>query len=118
MSSGYGSRPQKGGYVDTNSRYINQPSAYNYVFDGHNDDRRYSGSGFKEWLRRKWWLVALGAIVVLIVAIVGGVLGARANAYPNYVKLGYTLTDTYAGTGFFDNFNYFATYDPAEGFVQ
>lgn len=70
-------------------------------------------------------------------AVVGGVLGTRANAYPNYYKIGYTLKDTCklahnhtsgngnikltvadAGDTFFNDFDFFTGYDPTHGFVH
>lgn len=40
-----------------------------------------------------WIVVGINAALVVIAAVVGGVLGARANAYPNYYKIDYTLSD-------------------------
>jgi hypothetical protein len=72
----------------------------------------------KNWTRRCWLILAAVLIVVLILVIIIAVVFSRANRYPNYSKLNYNLVDTYAGTSFFDNFNYFTGYDPAQGFVQ
>jgi hypothetical protein len=63
-------------------------------------------------------ILAAVLIVVLILIIIIAIVVSRANRYPNYSKLNYNLVDTYAGTSFFDNFNYFTGYDPAQGFVQ
>jgi hypothetical protein len=62
----------------------------------------------------------LGAalIIALIIIIAVVVVVSRANRYPDYSRLNYNLVDTYSGTSFFDNFNYFTGYDPAQGFVQ
>lgn len=61
----------------------------------------------KGW-SRKTLLIALGvAIVVLIVLIVAIYFGVHNNAYPDYAPLAYTLQDTYAGSNFFDGFDYF-----------
>ncbi|KAF2105752.1 putative endo-1,3(4)-beta-glucanase [Lophiotrema nucula] len=70
------------------------------------------------WRWKTWLIVGVVTIVVIIAAVVGGVLGARANAYPNYSKVDYKLQDTYSGSSFFDNFDYFTGYDPAHGFVH
>jgi hypothetical protein len=70
------------------------------------------------WRLRTKILAGIGVVVVIVVIIVASVLGVRANRYPDYSKLNYTLQDTYQGTSFFDNFNYFFGYDPAQGFVQ
>ncbi|KAF2494793.1 hypothetical protein BU16DRAFT_550608 [Lophium mytilinum] len=72
----------------------------------------------KYWGRKVWIGVAVGAVVIIVAVIVGAVLGVRANAYPNYSKLTYSLSDDYSGTGFFDNFDYFTGYDPSSGFVH
>jgi len=42
----------------------------------------------------------------------------KKNAYPNYSQLSYKLVDQFAGTSFFDNFDYFSGYDPTAGFVH
>lgn len=52
----------------------------------------------------------------MIIAI--AVSGSKANTYPKYSPLSYSLTDTYAGISFFDNFDYFSGVDPAGGFVH
>lgn len=70
------------------------------------------------WRLRTKILAGIGVVVVIIVIIVAAVLGSRANRYPDYSKLDYKLQDTYQGSSFFDDFNYFTGYDPAEGFVQ
>ncbi|OCK75986.1 glycoside hydrolase family 16 protein, partial [Lepidopterella palustris CBS 459.81] len=72
----------------------------------------------KTWGRKVWIGVAVGTVVVLIAIIVGAAVGVHNNAYPNYSKLTYSLQDTYSGTGFFDNFDYFTGYDPSGGFVH
>ncbi|RMZ92432.1 hypothetical protein DV736_g342, partial [Chaetothyriales sp. CBS 134916] len=41
-----------------------------------------------------------------------------ANRYPDYSQLNYSLAETYQGETFFDSFNYFYGYDPAQGFVH
>lgn len=70
------------------------------------------------WSLKKKLFLAAGIIVVIVAVVVGSVLGVRANRYPNYSKLDYALKDTYSGTDFFDNFEYFTDADPANGFVQ
>ncbi|KAF2680777.1 glycoside hydrolase family 16 protein [Lentithecium fluviatile CBS 122367] len=72
----------------------------------------------RSWTRRTWLIAGSVGLGVIIAAVAGGVLGARANAYPNYYKIDYTLQDTYAGDTFFDNFDYFTGYDPSHGFVH
>ncbi|KAL2010734.1 hypothetical protein VTN00DRAFT_6541 [Thermoascus crustaceus] len=70
------------------------------------------------WSLRKKAIVGIIVIVIIVVVIVGAVEGWKTNRYPNYSRLNYSLRDTYEGTSFFDNFQYFSDYDPAEGFVH
>jgi len=79
-------------------------------------------AGYSAWDPRGWSLikklaVAAGVVVIIVAVVVGAVLGVRANRYPSYTKLDYSLVDTYSGSDFFDNF-YYATSDPSGGFVQ
>jgi hypothetical protein len=78
----------------------------------------YSRSNPKSWSKKCWIIVAAVLVIVLIIIIAVAVTVSRANRYPDYSKLNYSLTDTYSGTGFFDNFDYFYGYDPAGGFVH
>lgn len=55
-------------------------------------------------------VAVIAAILVIVAGIVGAVLGTRANEYPDSSALSYTLADTYAGTDFFDDFDYFTGY--------
>jgi hypothetical protein len=135
----YGARSDghtKNQFSDTVNLTKDRPPTY---FSGHfgHESPRFSAaaptytSGFygkedgslwrrnpKNWSRRCWLILAAVLIVVLILIIIIAVVVSRANRYPNYSKLNYNLVDTYAGTSFFDNFNYFTGYDPAQGFVQ
>ncbi|KAF2713810.1 glycoside hydrolase family 16 protein [Pleomassaria siparia CBS 279.74] len=72
----------------------------------------------KSWTWKTWTGIAVALILIIVAAAVGGVLGARANAYPDYSKLNYSLQDTYSGDNFFSQFNYFTGYDPTHGFVH
>lgn len=47
----------------------------------------------KSWRKRTWAIVAVVIIVILIAVIVGAVLGSKANAYPDYSALSYSLSD-------------------------
>lgn len=81
-----------------------------------------TSAGYSAWDPRGWSLVkkaavGAGAVVVIVAIVVGAVLGVRANRYPSYTSLDYSLVDTYSGSDFFDNF-YYATSDPSGGFVQ
>lgn len=80
--------------------------------------RRPSNWNPKTWSKKVWTGVTAGLVIVIVAIIVGAVLGTRANAYPDYSPLRYTLSDTYSGTDFFDNFDYFTGYDPSSGFVH
>lgn len=63
------------------------------------------------WSIRRWIIIGVSAVIllVIIIAVAVGVTNAvRRNAYPDYSKLNYTLADTYSGTDFFNNFNYFS----------
>ncbi|KAF1986317.1 glycoside hydrolase family 16 protein [Aulographum hederae CBS 113979] len=73
--------------------------------------------------KRRWgwkcWFILIAILIAIIVGVsVGVVLGLRANAYPNYNRLYYTLQDDYSGPDFFSNFDYFSGYDPSSGFVH
>jgi hypothetical protein len=72
------------------------------------------------WTKRSKIIVAAIAAVVIIVAIiVGAVVGTQNNSsYPDYKQLAYRLEDTYSGTDFFDNFDFFDAADPTNGFVH
>ncbi|KAI9924860.1 hypothetical protein ASPWEDRAFT_740224 [Aspergillus wentii DTO 134E9] len=74
------------------------------------------------WSNRKK-IICLGITILIFVAIisigiiVGAIVGTRPR-YPDYVPLEYKLVDTYAGTSFFDQFDYFSAEDPTHGFVH
>lgn len=83
----------------------------------------------EDTLARPWWdfkswgwkrFAALGAtvVIVIVIIVIVAVEVTKKNKYPDYSKLNYSLVDTYSGTGFFDNFDYFNTYDPSDGFVH
>lgn len=48
----------------------------------------------RTWGWKTWTAIAVVAIAVIVAVIVGAVLGVRANEYPNYSALTYTLQDT------------------------
>lgn len=72
----------------------------------------------RTWSRRCWLLAAAVVVILLIIVIVVPIEVVKANRYPNYYPLKYSLKDTYSGESFFDQFDYFYGYDPAQGFVQ
>lgn len=69
------------------------------------------------WTVRRKLISLFVAIVIIVVIVVGSYEGIRANRYPDYNPLKYTLKDTYSGQSFFDQFNYFTEQDPTNGFV-
>ncbi|KAM3469054.1 hypothetical protein MY5147_007353 [Beauveria neobassiana] len=70
------------------------------------------------WARKVWIAIVVVLIIVIVIAVAVGVTVSKNNAYPAYKELSYTLQDTYSGENFFSQFNYFNTYDPANGFVH
>jgi len=73
------------------------PPTYYYGpnFEDHGQySKRSVLSKPKTWSRRVWIGVVVAAIIVLVAVIVGAVLGTRANRYPDYSKLNYSLVDT------------------------
>ncbi|KAI1080657.1 glycoside hydrolase family 16 protein [Whalleya microplaca] len=72
----------------------------------------------KYWRKRTWAIVVALIVAIIIAVVVAAVEVTKANRYPNYTKLNYSLSDEYSGTTFFDKFNYFEGYDPAQGFVH
>ncbi|KAL2433623.1 putative glycosidase C21B10.07 [Exophiala dermatitidis] len=115
-------------YNDAGSGNFGQPPPYSQFGSGHSaakyasvDIREGGGRSRlnpKTWSRKCWILLAIGAIIVIVIAIVVPVVVSRKNRYPNYSSLNYSLVATYSGTSFFDNFDYFTGYDPASGFVH
>ncbi|KAK3939545.1 putative glycosidase [Diplogelasinospora grovesii] len=127
---GYEDAQQKGrdirtSLTDLSDRNLRSPPPIYSNFD-HNDSDPAMSKPYTPWYDvRGWarwvWAVVVGLIIAIIVAIVVAVVvtnNQKANRYPDYSKLNYTLADTYSGTTFFDKFDYFNTYDPAGGFVH
>ena len=48
----------------------------------------------KNWSRRTIALAIIGAVVLLIIIVVGAVEGVKANRYPDYFSINYKLQDT------------------------
>lgn len=69
------------------------------------------------WSLRRRVILGVAALILIVVIIVGTVEGVRANRYPDYTPLNYHLVDSYEGTSFFDQFNYFTDEDPTDGSV-
>lgn len=78
---------------------------------------RFSRFDPRGWRTRTQAIVGGTVVVVLIAIIVGAYEGVKANRYPNYSQLSYSLKDTYEGENFFDNFWYWSDADPTDGFV-
>jgi len=72
----------------------------------------------RNWGRKILIGVAVAIVVIIIVVVVAAVEATKSSKYPSYSKLSYSLKDTYEGTSFFDDFEYFTGYDPAAGFVH
>ncbi|EMC92043.1 glycoside hydrolase family 16 protein [Baudoinia panamericana UAMH 10762] len=74
------------------------------------------------WKPKTWswkiWAAAAFSVLAVVAIVVGAVLGTEDSAYPKYSALTYTLQDTYSGTDFFNQFDYFTGYDPSLGFVH
>ncbi|OAQ64750.1 glycoside hydrolase family 16 [Pochonia chlamydosporia 170] len=70
------------------------------------------------WTRRIWIGVVVVVVIIVAVVIAVAVTVTKKNAYPDYSTLTYNLQDTYGGQNFFDQFNYFTGYDPAQGLVH
>lgn len=70
------------------------------------------------WSLRRKIIVSLCVMILIVVIIVGAYEGVEKNRYPDYSPLNYSLTDTFEGTDFFSNFQYWSAADPAEGYVQ
>ncbi|KAE8449632.1 hypothetical protein EG329_007962 [Mollisiaceae sp. DMI_Dod_QoI] len=72
----------------------------------------------KHWGKKAWLIVSGIIAVIIIIVVVVAVEVSKANRYPDYSALSYTLSETYSGSDFFDNFDYFTGYDPSSGFVH
>lgn len=94
-----------------------QPPRYSEIFGARTvmDRSWYDPRG---WSGRKKSIIGVCVVVVVVAVIVGAVEGVKANAYPNYSQLNYTLVDTFSGSSFFENFEYYTSTDPTNGFVQ
>lgn len=78
---------------------------------------RFASFDPRTWSARTKLIVGGVVVVAIIAIIVGAYEGWKANRYPNYSALDYSLKDSYSGDNFFDNFWYWDTADPTDGFV-
>ncbi|OJJ74379.1 hypothetical protein ASPBRDRAFT_447542 [Aspergillus brasiliensis CBS 101740] len=81
------------------------------------------GAGGPWYDPRSWSLLTkslvAGGVVVIIVALVVGIYeGTKSSSYPDYSTLSYKLADTYSGSSFFDEFEYYTATDTTDGFVD
>lgn len=63
-------------------------------------------------------LVAGGLVVIIVALVVGIYEGTKSSSYPDYSTLSYKLADTYSGSSFFDEFEYYTATDTTDGFVE
>ncbi|KAF2009367.1 glycoside hydrolase family 16 protein [Aaosphaeria arxii CBS 175.79] len=105
---------------DTPSTILSSsPATFNKDSDQDlQNEQRLTGYDPRTWTWKIWLIAGIVFIVSLLAGLVGGVLGTKAAAYPDYYKITYRLRDTYEGETFFDNFNYFSARDPTNGFVH
>lgn len=68
------------------------PPRYSYIAD----EKTASESRWnpRYWRRRTWVGVVIVAIIVIIAVAVGAYEGVKANRYPDYTTLSYSLKDT------------------------
>ncbi|RMZ80280.1 hypothetical protein DV738_g2842, partial [Chaetothyriales sp. CBS 135597] len=124
MSTTHGTRyPVPAGRHSKNDFVNIVQSAYTkpeHPFNLNDDttDRASSWRHPKTWSWRRWLILGLVVLICLLIVILVPVFVTRANRYPNYSELNYSLVETYQGETFFDKFNYYYGYDPAEGFVH
>lgn len=94
------------------------------------------------WSKKVWIGIAAVVVIAIVIGVAVGVTQGKKKSYPDYSQLTYTLKDTcesythslllldniyihadhceiiVQGENFFDNFNYYTGYDPAQGFVH
>jgi hypothetical protein len=132
MASGnhynYHGRMNDGRYDATTSRFpktetssvLQSPPPYSAVAGSTVLQSRAPRSRFdpRGWSLCRVLVVGSCITVLIVVVIVGAYEGVMINRYPDYTRLNYSLTATYEGTTFFDDFQYYSGEDPTDGFVQ
>ncbi|KAE9364550.1 glycoside hydrolase family 16 protein [Stipitochalara longipes BDJ] len=88
-----------------------------YQFD-REDSYYHPWYNFKYWGKRAWAGFVAVVVLIIVIIIIVAVEVTKNNAYPDYTQLSYSLAETYSGSSFFDNFDYFTGYDPSQGFVH
>ncbi|MCJ1392920.1 hypothetical protein MMC18_005792 [Xylographa bjoerkii] len=111
--AGYRVKNGKGAFDDNINLVSGPPPPYEYSTSTRGN--RWNPRG---WSRKSQILSLAGIVIVLIIIIVLAIVESRNGSYPDYSKLNYQLQATCEGSTFFDNFNYFTGYDPAQGFVH
>lgn len=98
------------------TKHLAGPPSYTPV-DAHDfaEPSKWNPLHWPTWAKITVPLVTIACIAGIVA---GAVEGTKAEAYPDYSYLNYTIAKRYEGTDFFDNFDYWDTYDPADGFVQ
>lgn len=64
----------------------------------YGDERPDRWWDFKTWRRRTWAILVAIVVVIIIVVVVVVTMLQKNNAYPNYKRLVYTLSDEYSGS--------------------
>lgn len=81
------------------------PPAYDQVPPWNKDADNMARAGgakspqwynFKSWSVKTWLIIGAVIVVIIVAVVVGAVEGTKANAYPNYKALNYTLSETYS----------------------
>jgi uncharacterized membrane protein YvbJ len=63
----------------------------------HNEGAKSSqGLGLKSWSKKTWIIIGAIIAIIIVVVIVVPVEVTKANAYPSYTTLNYTLAETYS----------------------
>lgn len=64
----------------------------------YGDERPDKWWDFKTWRRRTWAILVAIVVVIIIVIVIVVTMLQKNNAYPNYKRLVYTLSDEYSGS--------------------
>jgi hypothetical protein len=64
----------------------------------HDDGRPDRWWDPKTWRRRTWAILVAVVVVIIIIIVIVVTLLQKTNAYPNYKRLVYTLSDEYSGS--------------------